>query len=447
MHYRCKKNTLCAECIFQSALAGEPPLNRCGTAHVYSQIEGNINGVSIYFPQIELLEELVRSTNATFILPFRTMKGWYRSISNWPPSLESYHLKDRLRRSNITGMPFSTGDSLRVFSNFFCGHVQRVRDIVPPDRLVEIDIEDPTTGSRLADIFDLDEACWGQSNINANIHPELGNQTKGRGVDWLIQGKKRLRGKNGIIRMRYDNPLQDLGGDGGDNGRLNSSVVARPTDNKHNKYDVDIKERGASATMSTGRLNLTDEQPMWVDSRCQELIAHENGHWHHQIYSQLYNSNGSLQERYFPRELNWLKQSDTIQRTEKHLFGTCALNQNMLMYTTSLGHQCGCATKGFVPTHSTWVYNDTSTSTVKIDNDPALRLAYNLAKVNATLCYSGDSIDYQIYKAFHNNLKRVEQLQRIRHPDKDALVSIMTREVRVHHATKPGTIDEWFLHG
>eukprot|EP00571_Detonula_confervacea_P011035 CAMPEP_0172306294 /NCGR_PEP_ID=MMETSP1058-20130122/7394_1 /TAXON_ID=83371 /ORGANISM="Detonula confervacea, Strain CCMP 353" /LENGTH=123 /DNA_ID=CAMNT_0013018127 /DNA_START=8 /DNA_END=376 /DNA_ORIENTATION=+ len=43
VHYRCQRNTFCAECIVQSTQAGLPPLKKCGYADVFSQLDGKIN--------------------------------------------------------------------------------------------------------------------------------------------------------------------------------------------------------------------------------------------------------------------------------------------------------------------------------------------------------------------------------------------------------------------
>jgi len=49
---------------------------------------------------------------------------------------------------------------------------------VPADRLVEIDIEDETTGMRMAEIFDIDKKLWGRKNVNYKLHPESKKKKK-----------------------------------------------------------------------------------------------------------------------------------------------------------------------------------------------------------------------------------------------------------------------------
>ena len=172
-HFRCGKNSLkCAVCTKRSVEAGLPPLSTCGDADVYAQLD---NGT--YFPQIELLDEFVQGhPDATFFLTFRSMEKWFHSISHWPPRKGNPHMDDRLKMLNITGLPSGNGRNVEEFSDWYCKHVQRVRAIVaqnPSHSLVEIDIEDPATGQRLEDIFGIDKGCWGQENVNTNIHPEV----------------------------------------------------------------------------------------------------------------------------------------------------------------------------------------------------------------------------------------------------------------------------------
>mmetsp|Transcript_8792 Transcript_8792/g.19705 ORF Transcript_8792/g.19705 Transcript_8792/m.19705 type:complete len:395 (-) Transcript_8792:303-1487(-) len=78
---------------------------------------------------------------------------------------------------------------------------------------------------------------------------------------------------------------------------------------------------------------------------------------------------------------------------------------------------------------------------------PTLRLARDLANADATLCFSGDSIDYQIYTAMQTTLRRMDQLHQLYYPDKNRLVSVVSREIPLNHSTKPGNVDDWFLHG
>ena len=156
----------------ESVEANLPPLAKCAQADMYAQIDD-----AIYFPQIELLEEIVQGhPNATFFLTFRSMEKWYHSITHWPPRPKGPHMSDRMKKFNITGSPNLDDNDPEDFYDWYCNHVQRVRDIVarnPSHTLVEVDIEDPTVGQRMEDMFGIEKSCWGHKNVNAYIHPEL----------------------------------------------------------------------------------------------------------------------------------------------------------------------------------------------------------------------------------------------------------------------------------
>lgn len=100
------------------------------------------------------------------------------------------------------GEIFPGSGSQQEFTNFFCEHVRRVREIVPSNRLVEIDIEDPTVGARMSDIFDVDEGYWSKTNVNGKLHPEIGWSTK---PNWRIIGQENIRDKNGTMRVNSSN--------------------------------------------------------------------------------------------------------------------------------------------------------------------------------------------------------------------------------------------------
>ncbi|KAL3792072.1 hypothetical protein ACHAW5_008242 [Stephanodiscus triporus] len=206
-HWMCRRDSIkvhCAQCILNSVKEGLPPLQKCGQwADVFAEINGPVEG-RLYFPQVELLEEIVRAyPNATFFLTFRSVDRWYHSITNFWSGLgaksKKRTLRDEMVAANITGGPRDFRD--RDFKDFFCKHVRRVREIVSRSNLVEIDIEDPATGRLMADMFDIDEGCWGRANVNFDLHPEI-DRGQSVNVPHLILGKDMIRGKNGTMRER-----------------------------------------------------------------------------------------------------------------------------------------------------------------------------------------------------------------------------------------------------
>ena len=183
-HYWCYEKSVteryrCAPCMKKAVENGKSPLADCHGANqdVYAQIDDGV-----YFPQTEILEQIVNDhSNATFFLTFRNMERWYKSLQNWPVRKNGrggFNMVERIQRSTITGGPSKTDPE--TFDEWYCKHVQRVRDLIaknPSHTLVEIDIEDLNTAQRMEDIFGIRQSCWGHKNANALIHPELINAT------------------------------------------------------------------------------------------------------------------------------------------------------------------------------------------------------------------------------------------------------------------------------
>jgi len=181
------KHIQCAQCIKEAFDAGHPPLSQCPKrGDAWLQIDGTWgvrgpNGKSEpfqFFPQIEMLEEIVQSyPRATYLLTFRSMEKWYRSLVEWTrvPKRNREHkginYAEHIKMSNITGSPtMETPPNVQEFSEWFCHHVERVRNVIaqyPDATLVEVDIEDPETPQRMHEIFGFKEKCWGHKNANA----------------------------------------------------------------------------------------------------------------------------------------------------------------------------------------------------------------------------------------------------------------------------------------
>ena len=198
------------------------------------------------------------------------------------------------------------------------------------------------------------------------------------------------------------------------------------------------------------------DKASWTDT-CQRLLAHENGYWKHSIYNKS-DHNATItflndimrQNMYFPHEISWL----TGQTSPMGVGANCKISNKLSMYNTKIGHQCGCSVQAFKLTHSTWVYNQSNASTITdnnhtsnhyFDKSPTLRLAKTLATANATLCFVGDSIDYQIYKSMHYTLRRIDQLYQQQYKSK--LISVVDREIPVTYSTKAGNESDWFIRG
>lgn len=373
------------------------------------------------------------------------MEKWFHSISHWPPDLpDEYLLKNRLI---APGLKF--GGNLTDYSIWFCNHVTRVREMLksfPGATLVEIDIEDNVgTASYMSELFDLDEKCWGRANVNFELH---GNATdeksdvKAQGsMPWFIIGKTMIRGKNGVV-PRYERESHKYPPD--------LLAILRKSEN-----NVTVHSRHQSA-------NDTSEETLDIfgSGYCNALLAHENGHWE-QITSKEYQSymksNPSFHQQLFPKEKEWMRGNKPWYGYDK-----CIRQTNVLMYNSMLGHQCGCGVHAFEPSLPKWIHDTTSRTNKLYDLDmngmdpswteyyktsATLRLARQLAQKNATLCFAGDSIDYQIYYGMQNNLKRVAQLHSMHFSGSPQLVNVTDHLIPVTYATKPGTFEDWFLTG
>lgn len=176
-HFQCGKDfqtnrrVSCAKCISDSVEANKPPLALCEEAAIYTQMD---NGT--YFPQVELLNEFHQGyPTATFFLTFRNMSKWFHSLSHWPPRPRGPHFNERLQKLNITGFPAGKGKNEEEFTEWYCNHVIRVRELVANSEhhLIEVDIEDNTIGQRMSEMFGISESCWGHANVNLNLHPAV----------------------------------------------------------------------------------------------------------------------------------------------------------------------------------------------------------------------------------------------------------------------------------
>ena len=216
MHFRCKKDKKCSECIPESIKEGLPPFDKCGKADSYSQLDDGSWG---HFPQVEYLEQIVNDfadnpgfpQNGTFLLMFRNMSKWYSSLTNWPPENEpGSHMSDGLMLADIAGFPSGRGRDEKEFSDWFCSHVKKVREVVdghPSHSLVEINIDDPGAGDLITDIFDVNSTCWGHRNANVL----KGSGTSSTELPWFVRGQAMIQGKTRQRRRQVD-PLPILPG-------------------------------------------------------------------------------------------------------------------------------------------------------------------------------------------------------------------------------------------
>ncbi len=168
-HFHCGMKGYCGDCIKANIEDNQPPLVNCGNFTVWTQMDQTHR--TCIFPQIFYLEEIYNEApNATFILPFRNVTGWIRSVSNWK--------KFRQRLNNVCDFTKIGIEqkSLMIDENMealFCNHVKHIRQFVhdhPSLTLIEVSIEDPSAGNILASHFPVDASKWGQKNANPKIN-------------------------------------------------------------------------------------------------------------------------------------------------------------------------------------------------------------------------------------------------------------------------------------
>lgn len=155
-----------------------PMLDNCGNFTVITQMDYTARNQCI-FPQIQFMKELYEeSPNATWILPFRNVQDWVRSLTNWY-SGHSYSFRDRIGMwCDFPELQFFSSrnkkKSDKEYYQLFCNHVIQVREFVkknPSLSLVEFSIEDPNAGEFLESVFPgiVDSNDWTHENKNKNL--------------------------------------------------------------------------------------------------------------------------------------------------------------------------------------------------------------------------------------------------------------------------------------
>ena len=130
----------------------------------------NIKGC--HFPHISYLKEIYEEEpSAIFILPFRNMTSWIRSINKWS------NLRSRF--TNLCTFPeynftIGIGRKDEEMEDLFCQHVKHVRNFVlehPTLTLIEYLISEEGVGDYLASLLPhmkLNGSHYGHENVNNN---------------------------------------------------------------------------------------------------------------------------------------------------------------------------------------------------------------------------------------------------------------------------------------
>ena len=213
---------LCAVCIERNIKRGRPPFEGCGPYDVFGEMDSAEHPLPMLrsdaryanyveenaaaaddatttndddkdtsiqplcsFPQIMHLEEIHASyPNATFILNTRPVDNLIKSISNWNPTpnrADRGYLRRVLAQCDL-GPAFGPGVGAtdEELKRFYLAHSEHIRGFAkqhPSHALVEVDIEDDSTGDVMQDSFGINKQCWGKQN---SASPELLAQNPNR---------------------------------------------------------------------------------------------------------------------------------------------------------------------------------------------------------------------------------------------------------------------------
>jgi hypothetical protein len=189
-HYFCNANDharghggeRCGPCMNSHAKQGLPLLEGCGNYDAHTQIDTEGTDMCI-FPQVSLLEQFHQEApNATFILPFRDMDHWIRSLKNWKWKKSHPTMNNVLKKCHIVPiLPVGQGGNDMELRQFMCDHVTRVREFVkkyPSHKLIELNIEGSYTGQVLSSLFRVKEKCWRHTNATPKASSPEGNKLR-----------------------------------------------------------------------------------------------------------------------------------------------------------------------------------------------------------------------------------------------------------------------------
>ena len=178
-------------CMLRANQQGQPMLSSCDSwsmdvwrswlrgirwgdrgAEAFLQMDYSGKYGNCIFPQVQLLDQIHwEAPNATFILNFRPINDWARSVKTWSP-LDLGTLGSRLLKCDLPMLPVGKGNSTEDLLVWWCWHVKRIRSFVaqyPSHALVELDLYDDRNAEIMAGLFDSRPSCWGNSNTNASL--------------------------------------------------------------------------------------------------------------------------------------------------------------------------------------------------------------------------------------------------------------------------------------
>ena len=199
-HYERNQDEFEGICMRDAARVGFPPLKTCAPqVEALMQMDiakpfgfgGKSKGMSTskkrdecFFPQLSLLEEIHQeSSQATFIINFRPIHDWIKSVEEWSALLLRFSI------CHLPNLPFDVPSRLLVnqkkngnrtakvvvdqmMIQFFCSHVIHLRNFVnqhPSHTLIELDLYDSNKTQYVLDMIFQNQqqqpkVCWKQAN-------------------------------------------------------------------------------------------------------------------------------------------------------------------------------------------------------------------------------------------------------------------------------------------
>eukprot|EP00592_Proboscia_alata_P005734 CAMPEP_0194371302 /NCGR_PEP_ID=MMETSP0174-20130528/19694_1 /TAXON_ID=216777 /ORGANISM="Proboscia alata, Strain PI-D3" /LENGTH=222 /DNA_ID=CAMNT_0039149275 /DNA_START=347 /DNA_END=1012 /DNA_ORIENTATION=- len=144
------KEGVCGICMKKAVNKNLPPLTTCGN-HTKSINQMDYDKPKCVFPQMSYLQEIYDDDpTVTFILPFRPVKDWIKSVTKWND------MRQRLTKCNLPGLPSGRGKKDNELVYWYGQHVQNIRKFVdnhPGMALVEFSIYNPLAGKYLERVF------------------------------------------------------------------------------------------------------------------------------------------------------------------------------------------------------------------------------------------------------------------------------------------------------
>jgi hypothetical protein len=166
-----RERKLCAECMQAAKENNLPILQSCGNSSAYAQMDnGGIR--SCFWPQLSALDEIHQdSPNATFVFMFRNVDSWIQSFMLFRNG-EMHREFKKCKNILYTKTKKKGSSSKDRLKQFMCDVVNHARNFVaahPSHQLLEIDLDNPETGTIVSKLFGINDSCWGAHNVNKKI--------------------------------------------------------------------------------------------------------------------------------------------------------------------------------------------------------------------------------------------------------------------------------------